>query len=83
MGTTPETEYESSPDVATDGSLQRSPPSTAEETRQTSRSSLRTGYYKIRATFLAPLQLLREYLVPVLAFLLVAVAVLYLLGTIV
>ncbi len=77
-GTTPEPEYDSSPDVAVDGSVDvpeqpRKNTLTQQESRF--RNWLQWGRQKFGATLRAPMGLFRELLLPILAFVLVIVAV--------
>jgi hypothetical protein len=71
-----ESEYERSPDVAVDGSLDSSY-TVESKSRDSPQSSgrLRSIYYSIRGLFRAPFALLRHYTIPLLAFLSVILAV--------
>jgi hypothetical protein len=80
-GAAGEPEYESAPDVQTDGSVEKASSGRVAESADTKYSStLDSAYYSVRATLLAPFGLLREYIAPLLAFVLVGLGVLYLLG---
>lgn len=82
MGTEAEPDYPSSPDVAVDGSIKTS---VAEQTEPHSNSAMQTIsglIYKTGAVFVAPLLLIRQYLIPILAFLIVSLAIVYLTGLI-
>jgi hypothetical protein len=74
-GESVESEYDSSPDVAVDGSIHG-----AYEVESISHGSpqssgrLRSVYYSLRGLFQAPSALLREYIIPILAFASVIVA---------
>jgi len=79
MGTTPDPDYESSPDVADDGSVAAE---TDEETGPATQEGVgwfRSAYNTLRGTIRAPVALLRRYLLPLLAFALVFGAAVYLL----
>jgi hypothetical protein len=81
MGTTAEPDYDSSPDVATDGSIadeNEQTISTSTE-RTSSGGAFRSMYHRIRGLLLAPIGLLKQYFLPLLAFALVFGAVIYLL----
>ncbi|MFB6307962.1 MAG: hypothetical protein ABEH35_01410 [Haloarculaceae archaeon] len=85
MGTTPEPDYDSSPDIAVDGTLkdaesEKEENSPVGSSRPISRK-LRSIYYSIRGFALAPLGLVRRYLIPLLAFCIVFGGGLYLLYT--
>lgn len=74
-GTTPDESYESGPDVAVDGSVAANQQRSSEQTTATDQhghTTLRSAWYTLRATILAPIGLLREFLVPILAFAVVA-----------
>lgn len=79
IGTNSEAQYAESPDVAVDGSIEndRQVEDPVENTSSSS-SSLRSIFYSIRAIVYAPFALLREYLIPILAFLIVFGGVVYL-----
>jgi len=83
-GTTPDPEFESSPDVAVDGSVEASQHDTLPGHNEGSRSGItatgRRIYHILRATLLAPVALFRQYLLPILAFAVVVVVVLWLLS---
>lgn len=70
-----EYEYESSPDVAVDGSIDSSHAveSIPRDNPQSS-GRLRSIYYSLRGLFWAPFSLLRHYAIPILAFLSVILA---------
>lgn len=81
MGTSVEPDYDSSPDVAVDGSIADEEGNGGESTVSAQESSsgvLRSAYYAVRGTLLAPVGLLRRYFIPLLAFALVFGVVLYL-----
>jgi len=73
-GTTPEPEYDSSPDVAVDGSVD-APEEPGEEPPAQQKSRIRNwlgrSRRKIGPTLRAPIGLFRELLIPILAFLVV------------
>ena len=72
IGTESEAQYAASPDVAVDGSIENDlQVEDPIEDRFSPYSPLRSIYYSIRATVRAPFALLREYLIPILAFLIV------------
>ena len=78
MGTTAEPDYESSPDVQVDGSVAESETEHGSVSEATGASSpLHSAYYHVRGVVLAPFGLLREYLIPILAFLIVGLGILY------
>ncbi|AAV44383.1 unknown (plasmid) [Haloarcula marismortui ATCC 43049] len=83
-GTTPDPGFESSPDVAVDGSVEASQHDTLPAHKEASGSGLtataRRAYHTLRATILAPVALVRQYLLPILAFAIVVVVVLWLLS---
>jgi predicted nucleic acid-binding Zn-ribbon protein len=83
-GTTPDPEFESSPDVAVDGSVgasqHDSTPAPGEASRYGLTATARHVYHTFRATVLAPVALVRHYLLPILAFATVVVVVLWLLS---
>lgn len=73
---------DSSPDVAVDGSLKSKPSETSPGQQQDTEhrsNPFRTAFYKVRGFVRAPFHLLREYIIPVLAFLTVFVIIPYLL----
>lgn len=77
-GTTPDPDYESSPDVATDGSVERTvKPERSDAGQRDSRVGpwLRRRWRTAVATLRAPIGLLREFLIPILAFVFVILAV--------
>lgn len=81
-GTAQEPDYDSSPDVAVDGSVadEDTDSVTSEHSPQSAKSSrARSVFYTLRAVVRAPFGLLRRYLIPILAFLLVFGAVAYVL----
>ena len=79
IGTESEAQYAESPDVAVDGSIEndRQVEDPVEKSSSPS-SSLQSIFYYIRAVVYAPFALLREYLIPILAFLIVFGGVVYL-----
>lgn len=77
MGTTPDPEYDSSPDVAVDGSIADGTVAETEGGQTPSSGGLWGVYARIRGILRAPLGLLRRYLIPLLAFGLVFGAVVY------
>ena len=81
MGTSKDPNFEKSPDVAKDGSVKAggtSPsPSVDEPATSSGSGAVRSVYNWLRGTFRAPFLLLREYLIPILAFLLVFGTVAY------
>ena len=79
IGTESEAQYAESPDVAVDGSIEndRQVEDPVEKSSLPS-SSLQSIFYSIRAVVYAPFALLREYLIPILAFLIVFGGVVYL-----
>lgn len=78
MGTAAEPDYESSPDVQVDGSVGESEIQHGSVSEATGASSpLHAAYYRVRGVVLAPFGLLQEYIIPVLAFLLVGLGTLY------
>lgn len=79
MGTERDPDYESSPDVSLDGSVE-SGEANAELTSTAPQPTSPTVLHKLRATVVAPVLLLRQYLLPLLAFLVVFGGVAYLLG---
>ncbi|WP_367175782.1 amino acid permease [Haloarcula rubripromontorii] len=83
-GTTPDPEFESSPDVAVDGSIEASQNETLPDHNETNRSELtataRRVYHTVRATVLAPVALFSQYLLPILAFATVVIIVFWLLS---
>ena len=73
-----EPDYESSPDVSVDGSIAESS-AKPEDTPTPSGSGFgRRVVYKLRGTLLAPLKLLREWIIPITIFLLLFAGVAYL-----
>ena len=81
MGATSQPEYESSPDVAVDGSVQNSEVSDDDNSSKSEASTLLSGLVnRFRATLLAPVGLFHRYLIPILAFALVFGAALYFLA---
>ena len=81
-GTTPEPDFDSGPDVAVNGSVDaseetRKGPTTHQESQL--KNWLRRVRWKLGATLRAPIELLRELLLPILAFMLVIAAVWWLL----
>jgi len=77
-GTTPEPDFDSGPDVAVDGSVDASEqPQESPSVQKGSQFGnwLRRIRWKLRATLRAPIGLLREMALPILAFVLVVVAV--------
>jgi len=83
-GTTPDPEFESSPDVAVDGSVEAGQHDSTPAPDETSESGLtataRRVYHTFRATVLAPVALVRHYLLPILAFVTVVAVVFWLLS---
>lgn len=81
MGTSTDPNFEKSPDVAKDGSVKAggtSPlPSVDEPATSSGSGAVRSVYNWLRGTFRAPFVLFREYLIPILAFLLVFGTVAY------
>jgi len=85
MGTTPTPDYDSSPDVAPDGSLVDDSPAEDDDPPKGQRGYLkhvaefvRAIWNTLRATVRAPFAVLWRYLLPLLAFALVFGAVAYL-----
>jgi len=70
--------------VAVDGSVEASQQDTLPAHNEASRSGLtataRRVYHTLRATLLAPIALVRQYLLPILAFALVVAVVFWLLS---
>lgn len=79
MGTTPDPEYDSSPDVAVDGSIATETADSTTASQSAASGGLWSIYATVRAFVRAPVGLLRRYLLPLVAFLLVFGAVVYLL----
>ncbi|MCQ4332335.1 amino acid permease [Natronomonas sp. F2-12] len=80
MGTAPEPDYQSSPDVTVTGDVADEPTEQSVPDDQTSSLDRFNSVYNwIRATLLAPLVLLRQHIVPILAFLIVFGGLAYLL----
>jgi predicted nucleic acid-binding Zn-ribbon protein len=69
IGTTSESQYTKSPDVAVDGSIENDLQLEDPIEGTSSSSSLQSIYYSIRGTVRAPFALLWEYIIPILAFL--------------
>jgi len=82
-GTTPDPGFESSPDVAVDGSVETSQRDTMPDHSDAGGSGLTATawrvYHTLRATLLAPVALFHQYLLPILAFATVVPIVLWLL----
>jgi len=80
MGSTPDPDYDSSPDVSVDGSVTGRTAATDTVDGSSHRFGPLRGTFahKLRALLLAPVGLLRRYLLPLLAFLLVFGGVAYL-----
>lgn len=79
MGTAPDPDYDSSPDVAVDGSIAGdSNESPNDSPKPTASGGLWSVYSTLRGFLKAPLGLFGRYLIPILAFVLVFGAVLYL-----
>lgn len=77
IGTTPDDDYDRGPDVAKDGTLitDAEPGPTEKQTRSRFGGFLRTLFYKTRAILKSPFWLLRQYLIPILAFVFVFVVI--------
>jgi len=77
VGTTPEVEFEGSPDVAVDGSVSGGARSRSEYELSVPFARVRGGYHKLRGSVVAPVKLLRGYLIPILAFVVVFAGMLW------